>query len=60
MSGVYKKKIYVLISEGVLEGQGALGYFSKTEELADTISLPFSSARYRDTCRNRCSTNILT
>ena len=33
-------KIYLLISEHVLEGQGSLGYFSKNKEVVAFISLP--------------------
>ena len=39
MPGVYKREIYLLISEYVLEGQGSLGDFSRNKEAGRASSL---------------------
>ena len=43
MPRVYRKKIYLLISEHMLEGQRTLGDFKK-KELVGTVFIPFPQA----------------
>lgn len=60
MPGVYRKYIYLLISEDVLEGLGSLGNLSKNKRTGRHYFSPLPpKPRYTDTCRNQQRANTL-
>ena len=57
MPGVYRKEVYLLISE--LEGQGSLGDVSKKKVLVETTASPTPQTRYTGNCWDHYSMNTL-